>query len=547
MAALWVFPTGVVEAVARVGGRGNNRAMDNKRTSRGGSSRGAGRASSNHPSTSRRATASDARAQDRYARNRYAAAGRSRSRRRDAQTAGAPASAEVQDAAARLSRNEYAKTHKAKRHGKAFYAVVAVIAVALIGAGAAFAYVNVLSGNFRSGLGDTSKYLVKTSLTQPFYMLLMGTDGSSERDESGDFGDSYRTDSIMLARIDPVNKKVTLVSLHRDTMIDYGDEYGINKLNAAHVFGGPELSVKTVSKLAGVDISHYAEINFDGFREIVDALGGVEVDVPMTIDDEDAGGHLDAGLQTLNGDQALILCRARHAYDEIGPGDEYRAANQRLVMAAIAKKLLSADVATMASTVQTLSKYVTTDLGVTDIVGLAQNMQGLDPSTDIYSAMEPTTSKYIDGVWYEVNNTEEWKAMMKRVDAGLSPTEGNVVDQVSGTILATTGDGSASSAGESGSGGAVKSGATVAIRNGNGVSGAGLDAAERIQGLGYSVNTSNADNFDYAKTIVVYKTAAEKEYAEAIVSKLGVGEAVQNDNTYLFEEDFLIVLGADWS
>ena len=547
MAALWVFPTGVVEAVARVGGRGNNRAMDNKRTSRGGSSQGAGRASSNHPSTSRRATASEIRAQGRYARDRYAAAGRSRPRRRDAQAQDAFASADVKDAASRLSRDEYAKTHKAKRHGKAFYALIATLAVVLIGAGAAFAYVNVLSGNFRSGLGDTSKYLVKTSLTQPFYMLLMGTDGSAERDESGDFGDSYRTDSIMLARIDPVNKKVTLVSLHRDTMIDYGDEYGINKLNAAHVFGGPELSVKTVSKLAGVDISHYAEINFDGFREIVDALGGVEVDVPMTIDDEDAGGHLDAGLQTLNGDQALILCRARHAYDEIGPGDEYRAANQRLVMAAIAKKLLSADVATMASTVQTLSKYVTTDLGVTDIIGLAQNMQGLDPSTDIYSAMEPTTSKYIDGVWYEVNNTEEWKAMMKRVDAGLSPTEGNVVDQVSGTILATTGDGSASSAGEAGSGGAVKSGGTVAIRNGNGVSGAGLDAAERIQGLGYSVNTSNADNFDYAKTIVVYKTAAEKEYAEAIVSKLGVGEAVQNDNTYLFEEDFLIVLGADWS
>ncbi len=547
MAALWVFPTGVVEAVARIGGRGNNGVMDNKRSSRGGSSQGAGRASSNHPSTSRRATASDVRAQDRYARNRYAAAGRSRSRRRDAQVQDAPAPSDVKDAASRLSRNEYAKTHKAKRHGKAFYAVIAVVAVALIGAGAAFAYVNVLSGNFRSGLGDTSKYLVKTSLTQPFYMLLMGTDGSAERDESGDFGDSYRTDSIMLARIDPVNKKVTLVSLHRDTMIDYGDEYGINKLNAAHVFGGPELSVKTVSKLAGVDISHYAEINFDGFREIVDALGGVEVDVPMTIDDEDAGGHLDAGLQTLNGDQALILCRARHAYDEIGPGDEYRAANQRLVMAAIAKKLLSADVATMASTVQTLSKYVTTDLGVTDIIGLAQNMQGLDPSTDIYSAMEPTTSKYVDGVWYEVNNTEEWKAMMKRVDAGLSPTEGNVVDQVSGTILATTGDGSASSAGEAGSGGAVKSGGSVAIRNGNGVSGAGLDAAERIQGLGYSVNTSNADNFDYAKTIVVYKTAAEKEYAEAIVSKLGVGEVMQNDNTYLFEEDFLIVLGADWS
>ncbi|MCG5014988.1 LCP family protein, partial [Collinsella aerofaciens] len=89
----------------------------------------------------------------------------------------------------------------------------------------------------------------------------------------------------------------------------------------------------------------------DGFKDIVDALGGVEVDVPMEIDDEDAGGHLDAGLQTLSGDQALILCRSRHAYDEYGDGDSYRAANQRLVLSAIAKKILSADVATMASTV----------------------------------------------------------------------------------------------------------------------------------------------------------------------------------------------------
>lgn len=72
--------------------------------------------------------------------------------------------------------------------------------------------------------------------------------------------------------------------------------------------------------MAGVDISHYAEIDFDGFKEIVDALGGVEVDVPMEINDNMAGGYVSAGLQTLNGDQALILCRARHAYDEYGDG-----------------------------------------------------------------------------------------------------------------------------------------------------------------------------------------------------------------------------------
>ena len=94
--------------------------------------------------------------------------------------------------------------------------------------------------------------------------------------------------------------------------------------------------------------------------------------------------------------------------------------------------------------------------------------------------------------------------------------------------------------------GAVKRGGSVAIRNGNGLAGAGLDATERIQGLGYSANTSNADNFDYQDTVVVYNDSSDKEAAEAIVKALGVGKAVQNSNTYLFEEDFLIVLGADW-
>src|SRR5699024_10044647 len=126
--------------------------------------------------------------------------------------------------------------------------------------------------------------------------------------------------------------------------------------------------------------------------------------------------HLYAGPHPHNVDQALILCRARHVYDEFGDGVSYRAANQRLVLAAIAKKLLAADVATMASTVQALSQYVTTDLEITDIIGIAQAMQGLDPATDIYSGMEPTTSEYIGGIWYEINDTEAWKTMMERVD-----------------------------------------------------------------------------------------------------------------------------------
>lgn len=448
-----------------------------------------------------------------------------------------------------MSRGDYERVRSQKRRRNLFISLAVVGVLVLGGAGAAFAYYNVLSGNLHAGIdGALRSALVKTDLAnEPFYILLMGTDGSNDRESSQEFaGDQFRSDSIMLARIDPVDKKVALVSIHRDTLVDMG-EYGQNKLNAAHAIGGPALSVETVSKLAGVPISHYAEINFDGFKDIVDALGGVEVDVPMEIDDEDAGGHLDAGLQTLSGDQALILCRSRHAYDEFGDGDSYRAANQRLVLSAIAKKILAADVGTMASTVQALSQFVTTDLEITDIIGIAQTMQGLDPATDIYSAMEPTTSEYINNIWYEINNVEEWKKMMSRVDQGLPPTDEDIVDEQSNTVLATTGSGEVhSSTNEDGTPKKTKHTGNVAVRNGNGITGAGNQASERIEELGYTVESGNADSFDYPKTLVVYDDSSKASQAKEIAEALGVGSAMANDGSFLFETDFLVVLGADW-
>ena len=292
----------------------------------------------------------------------------------------------------RVTQAEYTKKRKSKKRKKIVLAVcIALLVVVLGGVGAAFAYINTINANLNEGVDDDLRdALVDTKYAgDPFYMLLMGTDGSEERSESAEYaGDQFRSDSMILARIDPQSKQVTMVSLHRDTLIDMGTN-GKQKLNAAHSIGGAAYTIEVVSKFAGVPISHYAEIDFDGFKEAVDALGGVEVDVPMEINDEDAGGHLDAGLQTLNGDQALILCRARHAYDAYGDGDRYRAANQRLVLSAVAKKILSSDPITMANTIQALSKYITTDFNVTDIVSLASSMQGTNTDTGIYSAMGP--------------------------------------------------------------------------------------------------------------------------------------------------------------
>lgn len=437
-----------------------------------------------------------------------------------------------------------------RKRSKLKVALVCIVLALVCAGGAAFAYFTVLEGNLHAGLGGVEDVLVDSDITnEPFYMLLLGTDGSSERDETGDFGGAYRSDSIMLVRIDPVDKKATLVSLHRDTLLDMG-ENGNQKLNTAYALGGPSYMVETVSKLAGVPISHYAEVNFDGFKDIVDALGGVEVDVPMEIDDDDAGGHVDAGLQTLTGDEALILCRARHAYDEYGDGDSFRAANQRLVMSAIAKKVLSSDIVTMTNTVQAMSKHVTTDLTLTEIVALAQALNGMDVTTDLYTAMEPTSSVYIDGDgWYEINNLKAWKTMMERVDAGLPPTEETQIDEASGTVLATSGDGSVDpAADESGaSNEGFTEGGTIIVRNGAGISGVAAEAADKLTPEGYDVETGNADDFNYDETLIVYSENSQGAEAKHIAETLGIGTVRLDDGTYDFDGDFLVIVGSDWA
>jgi len=252
-----------------------------------------------------------------------------------------------------------------------------ILAVLLVGAGVAFAYFNGIIGKMNKGVDDNARAaLVQTDMAkEPFYVLLLGTDKSQQREDDNDLDGSYRTDSMMLARIDPVSKKVTMVSIPRDTLVDLG-EFGYQRINAAYTCGGPALAIKAVSQLAGVNISHYAEIDFDGFAAMVDALGGVEVDVPVDIDDWAAGGSVSAGLHTLSGEEALILCRSRATYADSAAPDLMRAANQRLVLSAIAHKLLASDIATIAATVSAMSEYVTTDLALNDIIGLAQVMQG---------------------------------------------------------------------------------------------------------------------------------------------------------------------------
>ena len=181
-------------------------------------------------------------------------------------------------------RNNKLAKKKARRRKGLIAACAVLVALVLGGAGAAFAYMAYLDGQMNGLDSEATESLVATdNATDPFYMLLIGVDKSEARESSGKWG-GYRTDSMILTRVDPQNKTVTMISIARDLKTDMGS-HGTQKINAAYTFDGPAGAIKVVSELAGVPISHYAEIDFDAFKEVVDALGGVVVDVAMVIDD----------------------------------------------------------------------------------------------------------------------------------------------------------------------------------------------------------------------------------------------------------------------
>ena len=149
--------------------------------------------------------------------------------------------------------------------------------------------------------------------------------------------------------------------------------------------------------------------------DLVDSIGGVEVDVPYYINDSDAWVEIQPGYQTLSGWDALGFARSR-AYTD---GDFTRTSNQRLLIKAVVDKVLALDPAAMQQAIRSGAKCVDTDMSLMDILGLAMSFK--DGFT-MYSAMVPSTTAYIGDVSYVICDTQGLAEMMKIVEAGGDPS-----------------------------------------------------------------------------------------------------------------------------
>ena len=354
--------------------------------------------------------------------------------------------------------SRYSQRARQRQRGKLIRRgiVCTLLAVLLLGVGVAGAWFMRLTSNL-GGNGYITSNLLRTLVDSnetkdPFFMLLLGTDGRPGED-------TYRSDSIILARIDPVQKQATLISIPRDTKVEY--KGSTMKINATHAIDGPEGVVKAVNKLCNVEIAHYAEINFEGMEKLVDAVGGIDVNATDGVDDPE---HLDIkiepGQQHMDGKTALTYARARYQYID---GDYTRMRHQRQILGALANKILNnMDIANVASTIESISEMVITDFQVPDILAVANAMRGMDTDA-IYSANLPSyadESTTIAGQSYVFVKEDELEEMMDRVKAGEDPKGPQTMGSSDGSG-ATLGDLSNNDSDAWSSGTATTSGSTA--------------------------------------------------------------------------------------
>ena len=288
---------------------------------------------------------------------------------------------------------------------KLFFLSIGIVAASLMFyAGFNFSSFNFVDNSNKSAVVQTVENDKTATLlgdNERINIMLMGVD---ERNE-----DVGRSDTLMVASLDSNQDKVSLLSIPRDTRVKI-KRHGYDKINAAYAYGGETLSKSTVESFLGIDINHYIIVNTSSFGKMIDAIGGVDIDVEkrMFYEDpwDDNGGlviDLKPGLQHMDGKTAITYVRYR---DE--EGDAGRVRRQQTFMRACFDKLSDPSMMMkLPEIIQEARKAIKTDLSISEMITLAKTLKIADESTDgLKTGIVPGRWAYINGVSYLLPNIE---------------------------------------------------------------------------------------------------------------------------------------------
>ena len=225
-------------------------------------------------------------------------------------------------------------------------------------------------------------------------ILIMGVDDSKERN----FGDATRTDALILATFNVNDKSVKMVSIPRDSYVYIPEEKKKDKITHAHAFGGTEATIETVEELFDIPVDYFFKVNFNAFIDVVDALGGITVDVPITFTEQDSNDkagsiRLKKGIQELDGEEALALARTRKIDNDIERGKR-----QQLVLKAIIDKAVSVgSITKYGNLMESMGDNLTTNMEFGEMLGFFDYATS---GLNIESLTIEGEDTRIDGIYY---------------------------------------------------------------------------------------------------------------------------------------------------
>ena len=360
--------------------------------------------------------------------------------------------------------------------------------------------------------------------TEPVNILLLGIDKRDDEPIAG-----TRSDTMMLASIDPVSKSATLVSLPRDMWVNIpGCTYregcigGQQRINVAHAVGGPDLAVQTVRADFGIPIQHYARVDFRGFQQMVDAVGGVVIDVDWPVKDDeyptpDYGYmriYFGPGPQLMNGAQALEYARSRH-----GMNDFARAGRQQKVILSVRNRVLQLNMLSKAPQLLSIAQEsITTDLSPVQMLELAKLVSEID--------RDKITNLVIDTNYVRPFVGDDGADLLDPNIPAIKRAITNAQRTAAHPELR----------------------AKVEVLNGSGTAGLGQKAADYLTAQGFNVvSVAAAERSDYRSSLVQVLTNQDNGAAQALVDMLKIpATAISDQPTPDATADIRVVVGQDF-
>jgi LCP family protein required for cell wall assembly len=380
-----------------------------------------------------------------------------------------------------------------------------------------------------------------TAQNEPMNILVMGSD--TRQGQGIGYGRDItgaRSDTTLLVHLPADRQSVTVVSIPRDTIVDVPackTETGMSapyrdRFNSAFSVGGPACTIKTVEQNTGVFIDHFVIVDFSGFNNIVDALGGVDVCLPEPVVEPKSGLNLPSGISTVTGDQALAFVRVR----AIGTGSDIdRIDRQQAFISSLIDKAKSSGTLLnpirLVRFLEAATKSLTTDpelANLNKLRELAQQVRSI-PLKDITFITTPWVVNPDDPntvLWNTDKTDPLWQAIIHDEPYPPPRPDPTIVDGKPLDI--------------------PPSAIQVRTLNGTGVEGVATKAQEKLQKQGYAVvGVANAESSDFLSTVVRYDPNYESSVDAARTLSASLGGATRVERTGL-GSTLEVVVGKDW-